>query len=233
MKRALEYKIEQHFRGIDEVFHVQSIVIHPGPKAWKTATLLTVGNSESGTVAMQRLILQTWLPLPFEEGVGYDFKHADQRWHCEGEDEIETVRLFLNGAFPEAGKYHIVKQGSELGDLISTLGAGGLGGAELTRLVEVIASDQDLIGALADSTSGGLLAEAVELQRRRKQLDKLRAIVSDPSSRERDHIHPHLKQMGWVFGGRYVGESRRKQLSTGDVLDIPLLRPTDHYMYSS
>ena len=30
--------------------------------------------------------------------------------------------------------------------------------------------------------------------------------------------------MGWIFGGRYVGESTRSQLTTGDVLDIPLLR---------
>lgn len=31
--------------------------------------------------------------------------------------------------------------------------------------------------------------------------------------------------MGWIFGGRYVGESKRKQLTIGDVVDIPLLRP--------
>jgi hypothetical protein len=30
--------------------------------------------------------------------------------------------------------------------------------------------------------------------------------------------------MGWIFGGRYVGEATRKQLTVGDILDIPLLR---------
>jgi hypothetical protein len=64
----------------------------------------------------------------------------------------------------------------------------------------------------------------VELQRRRGQLAELKRIVEDSDSTERGHIHPQLKKMGWIFGGRYVGESRRKQLTTGDVLDVPLLR---------
>ena len=31
--------------------------------------------------------------------------------------------------------------------------------------------------------------------------------------------------MGWIFGGRYVREARRKELVAGDRMDIPLLRP--------
>jgi hypothetical protein len=50
-------------------------------------------------------------------------------------------------------------------------------------------------------------------------------MIENPASTERDDIHPQLKKMVWIFGGRYVGESRRRQLTTGDVLDIPLLRP--------
>jgi hypothetical protein len=82
-----------------------------------------------------------------------------------------------------------------------------------------------MVSALAASSDGTLLAEAVELQRRRAQLDQLRRIVEDPDSQERRDLHPQLKQMAWIFGGRYIGESRRKELTTGDILDIPLLRP--------
>jgi hypothetical protein len=225
MTRALEYKIQEHLRGAAEVLHVQSIVIRPGPKAWKTASILTIGDVDSGDVVTRRLIVQTWKALPYDEGGGYDFEKAEQRWHCEGDTEIETLRLFLSTAFQEAGKYHLVKQGSQLGELLSTVGLDGVHESEVASLIQLLTSNEHIVAALASSSSGNLLAEAVELQRRRRQLDELRATVENPSSRERDDIHPRLREMGWVFGGQYVGEARRKQLTTGDVLDIPLLRP--------
>lgn len=108
--------------------------------------------------------------------------------------------------------------------MVDELERGHLPASDVARLIRVAKRSPELVKLLAASRSGGLLAEAVELQRRRDQLIELRSIVENPTSTERDHIHPQLKKMGWVFGGRYVGESTRRQLTTGDVLDIPLLR---------
>lgn len=95
----------------------------------------------------------------------------------------------------------------------------------LGRLVELAGEDSEAVAALAASPGAVLVAEAVELERRRQDLAELRRIVEDPNSTERDDIHPQLRKMGWIFGGRYVGEARRKELVAGDRMDIPLLRP--------
>jgi hypothetical protein len=68
-----------------------------------------------------------------------------------------------------------------------------------------------------------LLAQVVELRRRRERLQKLRQIVENPNSTELD-IHAELKGQGWIFGGRYIKELTRPRLATDVTLDIPLLR---------
>ena len=225
IKRDLEYKVQEYYRGEDEVMLVKVITVHPGPTAWKTVSLLTFGNVVTGEVRGHELRAQTWAARPIEEGGGYDFTKNDYHWHCEGDEEVEAVRLFLNAEFPGAGKYLLIERGSELVTLLDHVQQGTLKTADVVRLIQIAGSEPDLVSALAASPGGFLLAEAVQLQRRRNQLAELQRIINDPNSNERDDIHPQLKKMTWVFGGRYVGESKRKQLTTGDVLDIPLLRP--------
>lgn len=135
------------------------------------------------------------------------------------------MRQFLNGNFPHPGTYRLIEEGTELRDVLGRAELGNMAPEVLTRLVELVGRAPQMISALAASSDGALLAEAVELQRRRTQLDELRRLVEDPGSQERRDLHPQLKQMTWIFGGRYIGEARRKELTAGDVLDIPLLRP--------
>lgn len=203
---------------------VETVVVHPGPRAWKTVSLLRFPDTETGEIRGPELKARTWRAIPPEQGGGYDFKQTDYHWHCEGEHEIEALRLFLNREFPAPGRYRLIQKGSEFGRLVDELEQGDVAASDVARLIQLAGRAPDLVAALAASQSGGLLAEAVELQRRRDQLAELRRIVEDPRSNERTHIHPQLKKMGWIFGGRYVGESTRRQLTTGDVLDVPLLR---------
>jgi hypothetical protein len=198
--------------------------VHAGPRAWKEVSLLRFLNIETGEMRGPELRAQTWKAIPPEQGGGYDFDRTEYHWHCEGEDEVEALRLFLNHEFPTPGKYRLIEKGSEFGRLLEELERGKVATSDVARLIQLAGRTPELVRTLAASQSGGLLAEAVELQRRRDQLAELRRIVEDPRSSERAHIHPQLKRMGWVFGGRYVGESTRRQLTTGDVLDIPLLR---------
>lgn len=203
---------------------VKTVVVHPGPRAWKTVSLLRFLDPETGEFRGPELRAQTWKAIPPEQGGGYDFDRTAYHWHCEDEHEIEALRLFLNDEFPAPGKYRLVKKGSEFGRLVEELSSGDVATSDVVRLIQLAERAPGLVRAMAASQGGALLAEAVELQRRRDQLAELRRIVEDPGSSERAHIHPQLKNMGWIFGGRYVGESTRSQLTTGDILDIPLLR---------
>jgi hypothetical protein len=217
------YKVGDHYARERGAAEVETIVVHPGPKAWKEVSLLRFRDADTGEMRGPELRAQTWKAARVAGG-GYDFDQAEYHWHCEGEHEIEALRLFLNHEFPAPGQYRLVKRGSEFGRLIEELAQGGVPVSDLARLIQLAGHTPELVRALATSRDGSLLAEAVELQRRRDQLADLRRIVENPGSNERDHIHPQLKKMGWIFGGRYVGESTRRQLTTGDVLDIPLLR---------
>ena len=220
----LIYRVRDHYAQERRATSVETVVVHPGPKAWKEVSLLRFLNTETGEVRGPELRAQTWKALPPGQGGGYDFERTEYHWHCEGEHEIEALRSFLNRELPNPGNYRLIKKGSELGRLMEELEQGNVPTTDVAQLIQLAGCDPELVKTLASSQSGGLLAEAVELQRRRDQLAELRRILEDPSSSERTHIHPQLKKMGWIFGGRYVGESARHQLTTGDVLDIPLLR---------
>jgi len=199
------------------------MVIKSGPQVRKEVSLRIFPDLETGEVRGRSIKLRGWRALPRRAGGGYDFSKPTYEWSCE-DLEIDALREFLNNNIPERGHYRIIPAGGELRDLLSQVEVGEIASADIIRLLQIASSSPDLISELANSQSGALLAEAVELRRRRDQLNELRAIVEDSDSGERADIHPKLKQMGWVFGGQYVGESARKQLTIGDVLDIPLLR---------
>lgn len=201
-----------------------TVVIHSGPNVWKSITLLKVPAPGTGELRVREFRARTWRPVSSEQDDRYDFEETEYHWHCTG-DEVEVLRQFLNGRFRAPGKYRLIEEGGELGDVLRQAEHGQVAPEIVARLIELASRAPQMVTALAASSSGALLAEAVELQRRRAQLDQLRQIVEDPDSLERNDLYPQLKQMAWIFGGRYVGESRRKELATGDVLDIPLLRP--------
>jgi hypothetical protein len=81
----------------------------------------------------------------------------------------------------------------------------------------------DIAQDIAEMPGSELIAQAVQWQRRKLALERLRAVVENPLSTERD-IHEELKRQTWIFGGRYAQEIARRRLTTVDELDIPLLR---------
>jgi hypothetical protein len=88
---------------------------------------------------------------------------------------------------------------------------------------EHMAVSAEVADELATMPGAELVARAVRWRRRREALDRLRTVVEDPRSTERE-IHTELKQQTWIFGGRYVEELARRRLTTVDEIDIPLLR---------
>jgi hypothetical protein len=175
-----------------------------------------------GEIHRRELRTQTWKAIPRAQGGGYDFSETDYHWHCE-DGEIDAIREFLNGELPSPGRYKLVATGSEIAELISLVAERQVTSVHVAQLIQLAGHSPDLAASLAASESGALLAEAIKIQRRRAQLRRLRELVEDPASTERGDLHPQLKKMGWIFGGSYIGESARHQLTVGDVLDIPLL----------
>ena len=223
--RDLIYKVSERYKRELLASDVKTLVVHPGPKSWKEVSLLRFLDPDTGEVQRQEFRAQSWKAIPPKsDEEEYDFTKTEYHWHCNGEEEIEAVRQLIEGEFADPGRYRLVKKGSEFGRLVEALSQGDVEASDVIRLMQLAGNNPDMIKSLAASEKGGLLAEAVELQRRRDQLAELRRIVEDPDSTERKNIHPQLKKMGWIFGGRYVGESTRSQLTTGDVLDVPLLR---------
>lgn len=218
---ALTYRLKNpSWRGD---FPAQVCVVKKGPRAYKSASLMTFVDPATNEIRKRELRVQTWNARPAAEGGGYDFTETTNAWHCE-DDEIEAIRAFLNGELAEEGDYRLIRSGSDFDRLVTQIETNEIEVEDLARLLGLAANATGLIDALASQSQGVLLAEAVELRRRRDQLMTLRAIVEEPTQNEH-HIHAQLKTMGWVFGGRYVGEAVRRQLTTEDSLDIPLLRP--------
>ncbi len=221
----LRVRVTEKYLSEDRVISVRVLDVHQGPQKWKTVSLLNIGDPDTGERKKQEFRVQTWARRPLGAGRGYDFDQDEYHWHCEGEEEIDAIRRFLNGEFETEGRYVLVREHSDLTTILKALGREGIDPESLGKLITFAADNPSAVTALAESPGALLVAEAVELERRRQDLAELRRIVEDESSTERDDIHPQLRKMGWIFGGGYIGESRRKELVAGDRMDIPLLRP--------
>ena len=218
--QALEVHIRQtYLEGIPgRNTDIETCVVKKGPQVYKTAELLTFSN-DTGDVRKRELRMQSWRKGP---SGSYNFDQTDNRWHCEGL-EIDALRAFLDDKFRTAGKYKIVRSGSDFAALLDQVQNNEIAPGDLAHLVRLAAALPNFVETLAASDHGRLLAEGLQLHQRRQALAELRQIIEDDSKNEQD-IHRKLKTMTWVFGGRYVGEAIRKQLTSEDILDIPLIR---------
>lgn len=108
----LMYWVADRYTQERGAMHVETVVVHPGPKAWKTVSLLRFPDTATGEIRGLELRAQTWKAPP--PGQRYDFEKSAYHWHCEGEHEIEALRLFLNHAFPAQGNYRLIPEGERV-----------------------------------------------------------------------------------------------------------------------
>jgi hypothetical protein len=193
----------------------ETVVVKEGPRAYKSASILTFGDDSTSEVSKRELRAQTWHRA---EGGGYDFEKADNAWHCE-DDEIERLTALLLGLARESGNYSLIAADSPLIGMAMLLEQGYVDGHDLAELTSIIAGSPDLIQALA----GTDLSTLLEVQRHQDGLARLRAVVEDPSSTEPD-IQRVLQEEWWVFGGRFVSPAVRRNILVLDQFDIPLIR---------
>lgn len=214
--RELELQIQRSSRA--NGLAADTCVIKRGPQVFKTISLMTINDPETGKVKKRELRAHSWKRTRQRDA----FIETQNHWHCENE-EIDMLQAFLNEQVATSGRYRLVRSGSDFESLLRQVEHGEIGVNDLARFVESAGNLPAFVSALAASDHGLLLAEAIEVQRRKEGLAKLRSIVEDPRSTE-PQIHAELKKHTWVFGGRYVGEAVRRELAAGDELDIPLLQ---------
>ncbi|MET1074324.1 MAG: Shedu anti-phage system protein SduA domain-containing protein [Umezawaea sp.] len=87
-----------------------------------------------------------------------------------------------------------------------------------------LADGDERVQALLAQENAEHLVMAAQVRLRLAQLDKIERIVTSPFSKER-HLHRELGGSPWIFGGAYVDTSGVRRLTTGNEVDIALVRP--------
>jgi hypothetical protein len=214
-EEELQLRLRQDYNA-PGLIEVQSVVVKCGPKAWKTAAVLTFGDKSTGVVRNRTLRVQTW--KRGVAGFGFEYK-PDFRWSCD-DDEIKRLAALLTTELPAPGTYTLVDEASAAA-AIARLTAGDADAAA-AAVVELLSlpSVRDALAASGAAVAGAALVTA---QRQRAALDRLKAAVLDPGTTEHD-LQKVLTGEWWLFGGRFLGEHQRRQFTSLDQLDIPLLR---------
>lgn len=140
-------------------------VIKKGPKVYKSVSLMTFIDPQTGEVQKRELRTQSWRAKKY--GPGFDFSETANAWHCENE-EIDKLITFLKEESPAVGDYRLVRSGSDFDQFLRQIERGEIDINDLARLVESAGSLPDFTEALAASDHGLLLAEAIEVHRRKK-----------------------------------------------------------------
>ena len=194
-------------------------ILRRGPRRWRTARWMRLYDSDTGEVTKDELRVQAWDVTRRQEP--FVDPTPMYEWHCDDE-EIELLRSFLNEHQLE-GHYRLVDIDGDLGELVEVVANAEISTQRVIALLEHISIEPDLVTALATSDVASTVVRAAEIERRRADLERLRLTIADDNATEHD-IHRLLKGQSWIFGGRYVGEAVRRQLTTKSTLDIPLIR---------
>lgn len=193
--------------------------LHRGPRRWRRARLTKIYDPDSGDLKNEELRLSTW---QVQARIGAVGTEPVNEWFCSN-TEIPLLVEFVRSNLTD-GSYRLVPNDDPLAGLIDLIAESNLAPTKLSALLErLISVAPQAIDALATTDAGRAIGSAVETDRRRRGLIELEQIVTDDSSTEHD-IHRALRGQPWIFGGRYIGEAARRQLTTESSVDIPLIR---------
>ncbi len=202
----------------DAQYEFETATFKRGPRRWKTGRILRVIDPATHQLHTTELRFEAW---ELQQGTNVLDPEPMYKWHCE-DVEIELVRQFLNRHRIE-GTYTLIDTKSGMGELLSLLAERSLQPEDFTALLEVIQGQSNLFRAVAKSDPGRLLAQSIELERRKSSLERLRVLVQDPLTTEHQ-LQAELEIQLWIFGGMYVAKALRRQLTTTGTVDIPLVR---------
>lgn len=214
---ALRIRLQSEFSS-PNVVNIQSVQVKRGPRAWKTASLLRLGNRATGEITGTRLVVQTWTRATDYGSYRFEEK-AQYRWYCEDE-EVNAIRDMLTAQLPRDGVFTVVEDDSPAA-IVARLTTGGAEDAvELVSELLAIPTVRDALSGSDAVTAGTALVDRI---RKIRSLDRLEKVALDPSSSEGD-LQRSLDRQWWLFGGRYIGQHERRSFNALDQLDLPLIR---------
>jgi hypothetical protein len=190
-----------------------------GRRKWRSGRFVRIYDPESGEIKSEVLKLGTWVvSLNAPNLVTLD---PDWMWQVEG-SEIELLKQFLSENLAE-GSYKLVRSdGSGFSQLLAAAMDGEVDAEAASELILQLSQVPGLAEELAGTDVASALVQSVELQRRRDGLARLTAAVDEGQNEER--LRPLMKGEAWIFGGQFIGEAARRQLTVHSTVDIPLLR---------
>ncbi len=116
----------------------------------------------------------------------------------------------------------VVASGEEVA-LLEDISRGRIDGDLLQAIASAIAESEDSAGLLAASDAGQALADLLQQRRNMGFLEELDSLVRQETVTEPD-VQAKIRGQWWIFGGRFVGEAERRDLTVLDEIDIPLIR---------
>jgi hypothetical protein len=213
-EEELRLRLQQDYAA-PGLLEIQDVVVKAGPRAWKTAALLTFGDKDTGAISRRILRIQTWKRGP--EGYGFEGGRSEYRWSCE-DHEINRLSALLTTQLPAAGTYTLIPEASTSATIARLITGDAAGAAEAVAQLLALPAVR---AALATSGAAVAGAALVTAQRQHAALDHLRTAVLHPATTE-SALQSALTGEWWLFGGRFIGQHHRRQFTSLDQLDIPL-----------
>lgn len=183
-------------------------------RVWKSVSMLHFGR-EGETPTHRELHVQKWV---LEAG---DFVRTEH-WYCRDE-EVARFNAFLTSEVVGTGDFTVIERQGNVEALLDHLEAGSLDAGLLSAIAGKLADHVEFVSSLDELEGVELLGVAVDLKRRMAVLDRLEAVVLDPTSNEAD-LQAILDENWWLLGGTYVGKVPRRSLTVLDQFDLPLIR---------
>ena len=107
--------------------------------------------------------------------------------------------------------------------LLGAIRDGKVSASEMTELAEAIADSEEARRAFVETSSSDAIAHLIRHRRQEEVISRLKGLVQDAGTTEPE-VQRVLRGQSWLFGGRFVGEAKRRRLTILNEVDIPLIR---------
>lgn len=236
----VKIRIQESYKN-PNVRRVTQVVLKEGPRAFKIASLMEIINPK--TKAFHHYSLK--IDHIDKTKAGWFYK-PERSVRLEGKepDEIEKLVKFLAAAYTEefgkaSGEMHLISSDdyAKLENLVAAIPNIAdtdkihLVGTLISQLDDNTSSTSSFIKAFEESGSDTIqhIAAASRLIEYSKSLDKLRELVGNPNTVERE-FQKHLEINPWMFGSEYSELLPRKTWTRDDRLDYMLRKTVDDYL---
>lgn len=198
----------------------QGAVIKRGRDVTKVVTVTDYGDKSTGEIRKRELRFRAYAHRR-DGQPDYDDKDPKSTWFCENA-EIERVLAFLQSEVARTGRYQIVDTASPAGIILDILKGADSDSQELANVLVQYGNLDQLVATLSASTRGLSIAQLAVVEKRQKLISELQALLRDSATTETG-IQRLIGSSYWIFDGRYVGVTDRRNLMLLDQHDIPLL----------